>query len=133
MSEETIDGLKVYIQSISAVKPGILRVNVITYFGDKNATYEMAVVDKDFVTYNEDGSQAEIDIAAFTQLITQQIDKLRNTANLAMALEAADLSWTIRASNSNTLLVEDDDIPDQTREGMQLAYGDQVDDSHNEV
>ncbi len=133
MSEETIEGLKVYVNSISAVKPGILRVNLTTYLGDKNATYEIAVVDKDFVAYSDDGTQAEIDIAAFTQVVTGQIEKLRATANLAMALEAADLSWTILASNSNTVLVDDDDTPEQTRDGMQLAYGDQVNDSHNEV
>lgn len=120
--EVPVADLRVFIDEVAAVKNGILRVSVFTSSGDKSASYQLAILDKDFVTYSDGGAKAEIDIARFTQLVTKQILELRDTANLAMAITAADLSWTIK-TGSNAVLV-DDEVPESTQDGLSLAYGD---------
>lgn len=115
--------MNVIVTGVVAIKPGILRVACYTTTeGALGGDYEITIVERDFIT-ETDEHNVEIDLDKFKLLVSQEIARIRNTANLASALNAADLEWTIDIDDK--ALTEDKETPSSV-EGMSLAYGDNV-------
>ena len=108
--------MKLYVESIHAIKPGIIRVKAYTTVDDAmGADYELALLVQDFTT-NKDG-HIQIDVDKFKLLVSEQIVAMVNTAELAKALMVVDLEWEIKPN-------EVQEPTAKSVDGLSLAYGD---------
>ena len=111
----------VVIESVSAVKPSIIRVAFYTYNADDETdsgikNYELALPIQDF-TKQQSPTDVEINVDRFQEIVSLHVAELQDTANLAKALEAANLTWNIEAES---IAVKE---KERTKNGKKLAYG----------
>lgn len=95
--------MKVVIDQIVAVKPGIMRVMLYTETENEKgvefgADYEIALLEDDFVTKND--NEAAIDLDKFQLLLSEQIAAMQFTANLTVALERTNMTWELTNNDS---------------------------------
>ena len=121
--------MRVVVDRIIAVKPGILRVKLYTVketdsdVAELGADYEIALLEKDFTKAVGD-NQVQIDLDQFQALVSKEVISMQNTAALASALDAANLEWEI---NTMANAKDEETVPNGV-EGSTLAYGDNVSD-----
>lgn len=109
--------MKIIIEEILPIKPNILRVKAYTVTDEESETphvtsYELAVHTQDFVE-RPDSKTVQINLDKFRNLITSQLSELQDTANLAAALEHADLEWDV------TIQPKEEQ---ETKKGKKLAF-----------
>jgi len=121
VAQKETNKMNVNVETVVAIKPNILRVKLYTHdeeHPEKGVIdYEIALLTNDFTTQTSEGT-VEIDIDNFKKLVTKQLTEMQNTANLAKAIEAADLYWEIAFSDTNK---EEEESP----EGLKLAFGEE--------
>lgn len=120
---QEVQTLKIYVDSVVAVKPGLLRVSAYTSAVESGltATYEIVVSDTDFTSYKDGGTVANIDVDMFMDVVTKSIQLLRNTGNLAAALNQANLEWEVS--------IDVQEVKEPKKNDLTLAYGDITNDT----
>ena len=96
--------MRVIVDHVIAIKPGILRIKLYTVketdsgVAELGADYEIAVLEKDFTKVVGD-NQVQIDLDQLQALVSKEVISMQNTAALASALDAANLEWEINTES----------------------------------
>ena len=98
--------MQVIVSGAIPIKPGILRIALYTLTEDGIITdYEITVLESDFITHKENG-EVSVDLDQLKVLLSEKIVEMQFTANLASAIDNADLSWELKndtvPNNDNT-------------------------------
>lgn len=115
--------IRIVVSTISAIQPNLIRVSaygirdVENSLNDKEVVgdYEIALNITDFTSEVTPG-HVEINVDKFRDLLLQKIANLRNTVELARALEALDLTFEL------TEIIASESTPKGV-EGSTLAHG----------
>ncbi len=106
--------MHVSMDFVTVVKPGIIRVSLYTILNKGTEDekigpdYEIAVLEDDFITRED--NEVQIDLDKLQLLLSNKIAEMQFTANLAKALQDAQIEWDINdtvPNNENTENTED--------------------------